>query len=193
MTSSCNINRLFSTREASNYLCHPIGKKPLARNWYKYIFVFSREKDLSTTWGQVHTPKLCCSDDSKVQLKLLILFYKMTKCIPEIQNYLLPYGYLGPTDHGPYGSQSTGNGSQHWCLYSLGILRCIPRTQVVSSWWVPFEFYDAGQAISESLVYYVCIFVDPYLKKLWLYCSLFKYVLFSLAGSLKGWNLFQGT
>ena len=32
----------------------------------------------------------------------------------EIQNYLLPYGSLGPTDHDPHGSQSTGNGSHHW-------------------------------------------------------------------------------
>ena len=35
---------------------------------------------------------------------------------------------------------------EHWkwvpssCLYSLEILRCVPRMQVVSSWWVPFEF-----------------------------------------------------
>ena len=36
-------------------------------------------------------------------------------------------------------NQSTGNGSHHWFFYSLEILRCIPRTQVVSSWWVPFE------------------------------------------------------
>ena len=152
----------------------------------------------------------------------------------EIQDYLLPpYGSLGPMDHDPHGSQSTGKGSHHWSmlwisgrpvakydpsrglaiqddpwvaqwvtqlwisgnivkritckLYVLKInqiiratkkwfgrlsfppwvvrwathgfglstaltwlidhvdihwkiSRCIPRTQVVSSWWVPFEF-----------------------------------------------------
>ena len=40
----------------------------------------------------------------------------------EIQNYLLPYGSLRPTDHGPYGSQSSVNGSHHWCFYTLEIL-----------------------------------------------------------------------
>ena len=73
----------------------------------------------------------------------------------EIQNYVLPYGSLGPTDHDPYGSQSTGNGSHHWCLYSLEILRCVPRMQVISRWGVPFEFYwgymTQDAAISESL------------------------------------------
>ena len=57
----------------------------------------------------------------------------------EIQNYLLPYGSRGsPTDYDPCGSPSTGNGSHHWCLCLLEILRRLPRTQVVSSWWVPF-------------------------------------------------------
>ena len=27
------------------------------------------------------------------------------------------YGSLEPMGHDPYGSQSTGNGSHHWCLY----------------------------------------------------------------------------
>ena len=51
----------------------------------------------------------------------------------QIQIYLLTYGSLGPTSHDPYGSQSTGNGSHHWCFYSLKIFRCVPRTQVVFS------------------------------------------------------------
>ena len=51
----------------------------------------------------------------------------------EIQNYLLPYGSMGPTDHVPYGSKSIGV-FIHWKLEK----RCVPRTQVVR--WVPFEF-----------------------------------------------------
>ena len=65
-----------------------------------------------------------------------------TESSTEIQNYLLPYG------HDPYGSQSTGNGSHHWCFYLWEILRHIPWMQVVSSRWVPFEFwwvYDVGR------------------------------------------------
>ena len=58
----------------------------------------------------------------------------------EIQNYWLPYGSLGPTGHDPYVSQHIGNGPHHWCFYSLGFLGFFPRMQVVSSWWVPFEF-----------------------------------------------------
>ena len=50
--------------------------------------------------------------------------------LAEIQNYLLIYGFLGPTGHDPYGFQSTGNGSHHQIFYSLEILRCVPRTQV---------------------------------------------------------------
>ena len=57
-----------------------------------------------------------------------------------INNFIACYGVtyirgftsLWPTDHDPYGSQSTDNGSHHWCLYSLEILRCVPRMQVVS-------------------------------------------------------------
>ena len=60
--------------------------------------------------------------------------------ITEIQNYLLPDGSLGPTYHDPYGSQSTGNGCHHWYFYSLEILRCVPRMQIVIRRWVPFEF-----------------------------------------------------
>ena len=63
----------------------------------------------------------------------------MTALLTEIQNYVLPYGSLGPTGYDPYRSQSTGNGSHHWCFLSLEILRCLPWTHVVSSWWVPFE------------------------------------------------------
>ena len=65
--------------------------------------------------------------------------------VAEIQNYLLPYGSLGPTGHDPYGSESTGNGSHHWCFYSMEILRCIPRTQVVSM-MNPFWVHDAGRS-----------------------------------------------
>ena len=61
------------------------------------------------------------------------------KACAEIQNYLLPYGSLGPTGHDPYQPQSTGNGSHHWWFYSFEILKCVPRMQVVSSSWVPFE------------------------------------------------------
>ena len=57
----------------------------------------------------------------------------MTGIYAEIQNYLLPY-------QNPYGTKSTGNASHHWCLYSLEILKCSPKTQVVSSWRVPFDF-----------------------------------------------------
>ena len=57
----------------------------------------------------------------------------------EIQNYWLPYRSLGPMGHDPYASQNTGNGSHHWYFYTLEILGCVPRTQVVNSWWVPFE------------------------------------------------------
>ena len=55
---------------------------------------------------------------------------------------------LGSLGHDPYGSQSAGNGSHHWCFYSWEILRYVPRTQIVNSWWVPFEFWwvhDAGR------------------------------------------------
>ena len=65
----------------------------------------------------------------------------------EIQKYLLLYGSLGPTGHDPYGSQSTRNGSHHWCLYSLENLMC--DAGIISRWWVPFEFYwvyDAGRS-----------------------------------------------
>ena len=75
--------------------------------------------------------------------------------------FLLPYGSLEPMCHDLYGSQRTGNGSHYWCFYSMEILRCIPRTQVVvNSWQVPFELqwvYDEErnnfgqfQSISES-------------------------------------------
>ena len=57
----------------------------------------------------------------------------------QIQNYLLPNGSLGPTSHDHHGSQSTGNGSHHWCFYSLEILRCITRTQVVKQLMSPFR------------------------------------------------------
>ena len=66
----------------------------------------------------------------------------------EIQNHLISYGSLESMNHDPYRSQSTRNGSHHWCFYSLEILRCVPRIQVVSSWWVPFQFWrvdDAGR------------------------------------------------
>ena len=61
---------------------------------------------------------------------LFCLFIVSSKlaCNAEIQNYLLPDGSLGPTDHDPYGSQSTGNVSHHWCFYLLEILICVPRT-----------------------------------------------------------------
>ena len=48
-------------------------------------------------------------------------------------------------------------GMGHWWFYSWEILRYIPRTQVSSSWWVPFEFwwvYDSGRSdfgISECI------------------------------------------
>ena len=72
-----------------------------------------------------------------------------------IQNYWFPYVSLGHMGHDPYGSQSTGNGSHHWYFYTLQILGCVPRTQVASSWWVPFEInvhMMQDVAISESLV-----------------------------------------
>ena len=49
----------------------------------------------------------------------------------EIYNYSLPCGSLGPTGHNPYGSQSTGDGSHHWCFYSLEILQCVPRAKPI--------------------------------------------------------------
>ena len=46
--------------------------------------------------------------------------WKIDFCISqgptEIKKYLLPYGSLGPTGHDPFESQSTRNGSHHWCL-----------------------------------------------------------------------------
>ena len=68
---------------------------------------------------------------------------------PEIQNYWLPHGSVWSMGHDPYGSQSTGNGSHHWYFYTLENLGWVPRTQVVRSWWVPFEIewvYDAGHS-----------------------------------------------
>ena len=35
----------------------------------------------------------------------------------ENQNHLLLHGSLRPMSHDPYGSQSTRNGSLHWCFY----------------------------------------------------------------------------
>ena len=73
---------------------------------------------------------------------------------PGIQRFKIIYFLKGPTGHDPYGSKNTWNGPHHWCIYSLKILRFIPRTQEVSSWWFPLSFNGymmQGMVISESL------------------------------------------
>ena len=98
------------------------------------------------TGGNYNTLRTHWGRDKMVDILQMTFFSHWTSCVhkycytSEIQNYLRPDGSLGPTDHDPYGSQSTGNGSHHWCFYLLEILICVPRTQVVSSWWVRFEF-----------------------------------------------------
>ena len=60
-----------------------------------------------THWGRV----------THICIRKLNIIGQIMAC-PEIQNYLLSYESLGPTGHDPYGSQSTWNGSHHWCFYS---------------------------------------------------------------------------
>ena len=54
------------------------------------------------------------------------------------------------------GHKALGMGPIIDIFYTLQILGCVPRTQVASSWWVPFEINDVHMmqdvAISESLV-----------------------------------------
>ena len=70
----------------------------------------------------------------------------------------------GTTGHDPYGSLSTGIGFHHWCFCSWEILRYIPRTQEVNSWWVFLsfdEYMTQDVAISESLVFSVQFLCQP--------------------------------
>ena len=105
----------------------------------------------------------------------------------QIQNYLLGYGSLGPTGHDPYGSQSTGNGSHHWCFWSLEIFRCIPRMHVVGSPWVPFEFQwvydDSGiSAFTQS----VCLSVSPFRAQTHTHIMWMFYMFIICAGLILG-------
>ena len=56
----------------------------------------------------------------------------------EIQSYLLHCGSpVGPTDHAPYGSKKSGDGSHHWCILleaSFG-LRVLSLTASVCVRW----------------------------------------------------------
>ena len=99
---------------------------------------YYRWKERPVRWGWVKMCIVKCISwlpalkKSHYQCWLIInkVFRKYARYRSENQNYLLPYGSLGPTGNDPYVSRCTGNVPHHWCFYSLEILRWIPRMHV---------------------------------------------------------------
>ena len=92
------------------------------------------------------------------------------KCVPRVQRFKIIYLIMGPwnpwtmTLMGPKSLEM----SNHW-WWSLAILRCVPRMQVVSSWWVPSEFtgyMTKDVSISDSLRFQLSI--NQHWFRLWL-------------------------
>ena len=69
---------------------------------------------------------------------------------PEIQNYLLAFGCLGSTGHDPYVSQSIGNGSCHWCFYSLEIYQMHPQDAGIYQLMSPFCMFLDSMGINRG-------------------------------------------
>ena len=104
--------------------------------------VSKQDLKIYTFYAQEH--KICIHDKLKACFHYIYSASLKKKPWCMLKDSKLFASLWVPRTHGPwydpYRFQSTGNGSHHWIFYSLEILRCVPRTQVVSSWWVPFEF-----------------------------------------------------